>query len=359
MSVGVELVKAPTQSDIILATGKVYANYGCPEELVIGATKGGSFSVNMNLRAIECDGALGKVKGFVRKTEIIPKIKFNFLSLTYFNKKEISYINSLDSVAWTSKDWANTGGIYTAETTLYQHEDISAKITASVDNHGIHKAFASAIDLTEFDNLEVSADTDYICFAVYITTAEIAKLNPASLRFVLPCDVYGTLTNYFHYDIAYSSLVNGWNVFKVAKTAFTEVGTGDWSAITGVALHTEGTPTAEYDAYIDNIFLLQNISKSANVPINGGSFDLTQETTYRKIIERANIENEDYLDNIAWVGNTQDGKAVKIIIKNALSDENLSNEIAKQSEVLSEVSYMGHYLRGAMPTVPYEIHIYK
>lgn len=357
MSIGVETIIAPDQDDIILANGKVYANYGCPDETIIGATRGGSFNVKRTIKAIDFDGALGKVKGFVRKTEIIPSLKINFLSLRYLNKKEISYINSADAVAWASKDWDDTGGTYTAETTLFQHDDRSAKITASVTKHGIHKTFATAIDLTEFDNLETSTVADYICFAIYITTAEIAKLSPAILRFVLPCDVFGTLTNYYHYDVDHEDLVDGWNVFKVAKTAFTEVGTGDWSAITGVALHTEGTPTAEYDAYIDNVFLLHNITKSANVPVSGGAFDLTQETTYRKILERANIENGDYLENVAWIGNTQGGKAVKIIINNALSDENLSNEIAKQNEFVSEVTYTGHYLKGSMDIVPYELYI--
>lgn len=359
MSVGVELIKAPEQSDVILATGKLYANYGCPDVLELGATRGGTFSVDRVLKAIEFDGAMGKVKGFVRKTEIVPKLKFNTLALRYFNKKEISYINSLDSVAWASKDWANTGGTYTAESTLFQHEDMSAKITSNTDNYGIHKAFSSSVDLTEFDNAESSTVADYICFAIYITTAEIAKLNPASLRFVLSCDSFGTLTNYYYYDVAYGDLANGWNVFKVAKSAFTEVGTGDWSAITGVALHTEGSPTSEYDAYIDNVFLLQNISKSAMVPVNSGGYTLTQEATYRKIIENANIENENYLDNVAWVGNTHDGKAVKIIVKNALADENTSAAFEKQAEIANETNWTGHFLKGAMTTVPYEIHIYK
>ena len=357
MAIGVETITAPTQGDIILAAGKVYANYGCPDELEIGATRGGSFSVKRTIKPIDFDGAMGKVKGFVRKTEIIPSLKFNFLSLNYFNKKEISYINSLDADVWASKGWDNTGGTYAADTTYFLHEDMSAKLTAGTTKHGIHTTFTTAKNLTVFDNSEVSTTSDYICFGLYITTANIAALNPAKLRVIFPFNDFGTFTAYYYKEIAHTSLVDGWNVFKVAKSVFTATGSPSWASVKGVALAIEGTPTSSVTCYIDDIFLMQNISKSTLVPLNGGAFTLTQETTYRKVIERANIENNDYLDNIAWIGNTHNGKAVKIIVKNALSDENLSNEIAKQSEVVSEVTYTGHYLRGAMTTIPYEIYM--
>lgn len=56
-----------TVKNLILDAGIVYKNYGGAGEAVLGATMGGnSFSVEREIREIEVDGVLGKVKGLRR-----------------------------------------------------------------------------------------------------------------------------------------------------------------------------------------------------------------------------------------------------------------------------------------------------
>lgn len=85
MAVGVETVKAPAQSDIILAMGKIYANYTDGGGTEYGAINSGSFSVDREVRNIEVPGQLGRIKGLNRKTMIVPKLKLDALAVNYTN----------------------------------------------------------------------------------------------------------------------------------------------------------------------------------------------------------------------------------------------------------------------------------
>jgi hypothetical protein len=85
MSIGVEAVTAPAQSDIVLAMGKIYKDYTNAGGTEYGAVNGGTFSVKREIHNIEVAGQLGKIKGLNRKTEIIPSLKIDALAVNYTN----------------------------------------------------------------------------------------------------------------------------------------------------------------------------------------------------------------------------------------------------------------------------------
>lgn len=80
---------------------------------------------------------------------------------------------------------------------------------------------------------------------------------------------------------------------------------------------------------------------------------------YDKITENIAIVTDDYLTNVAFVGETQDGQDVVIIVKNALGDGNLELAIEDKNEAVPEIQFTGHYDTSALQTPPYEIRFPK
>jgi len=71
---------------IFLDAGAVYFNYGNANEILLGATRDGStFELDRTLREMEVDGALGRMKGFTRREEVLPQLVVNMLELTVDN----------------------------------------------------------------------------------------------------------------------------------------------------------------------------------------------------------------------------------------------------------------------------------
>lgn len=78
---------------------------------------------------------------------------------------------------------------------------------------------------------------------------------------------------------------------------------------------------------------------------------------YTKISGRSELKDEDYLDNLTWVGRLSgSGKPVIIVVKNALSTSGLSISFADKSEGLIPVTVTGHYTADDLDTPPFEIH---
>lgn len=69
-----------------LGAGAIYYNYGTANEVLVGATKGGSeFTNGLEIKEIEQDGTYGPVKGQKRKLKVAPVLKVNALELTNNN----------------------------------------------------------------------------------------------------------------------------------------------------------------------------------------------------------------------------------------------------------------------------------
>lgn len=90
----------------------------------------------------------------------------------------------------------------------------------------------------------------------------------------------------------------------------------------------------------------------------GTSATVTDMTTYKKINFRLNIEDSDYLSNIAFVGTLHSGKQGIIILENCLNDGNISWEHKENDEVVAEMQYTSHYLRTALTTPTIKIYQY-
>ena len=83
--------------------------------------------------------------------------------------------------------------------------------------------------------------------------------------------------------------------------------------------------------------------KTATLTKFYGGLKSTDQTTYEEITEKEDIESGDYIDNVAFVGVTKDGKPVVILVENALGDGNIEMALQDKEEVVSEVQYTGHY----------------
>lgn len=78
---------------------------------------------------------------------------------------------------------------------------------------------------------------------------------------------------------------------------------------------------------------------------------------YTKITAAPDIAEEDYLDNLTWVGRLSGSdKPVIIIVKNALSTNGLSLTMADKAEAVIPVTVTGHYDAANLDEVPFEIY---
>jgi hypothetical protein len=363
--VGVGDMTIPVINDIIQGEFKAYLNYGLPTQVLIGATNGGcKLDIERDIKQIPIDGVYGHMLDangvpLVRYTRLIGKLTLQQLYLKYFHRKRISDCEDDTYNTWESGDWSATGGTYAAETTIVLEGSQSAKCTADTTQYGIKEVFASSKDLTEFDNGEASTTSDYIGFGIYITTQDLTDLGSADIRVSLHCDADETETNLYYYDVAASALTaNQWVSFKVAKSSFTESGSGDWSAITGISFKLDAAPDAEVVFYVDAIDLIQSQTNSSIVGLNGGNFDYTDETTYRLIKPDIEITKYDYLENVTLVGQKMDGKMVKIVLKNCLNDGGIDTALEEKNEAINNTVFTSHYKQGAETTCPIELFEY-
>jgi len=359
MSKGVITPTVPSANDIALGEFKVYGNYEKPSEIELGATRGGcKIDIERSIKEITFDGAYGAIKGLRRYEKFNVKLTLNSLCLKYFNRAIISDCES-DGL-WESKAWLlASGGVYAAETSIVSEGDQSSKGTLTDSGDGIHEVFAASKDLTAFDNSEVSDTDDYIGFSIYISTQDLTDLSTADLRLTFHQDAEGTETNGWYYDVAASALTaDEWTAIKIAKSAFTELGTGDWSAITGVSLKLNAAPGAEVICYIDGICMLQDTALSTIVPVNGGGMSYTDEGDYREFTPNLEITDDEYYENIAIAGQKHDGKAFIIIMNNMLNDGNITLSLQEKDEVVNETVFIAHYKGSAPLTTPILIRDY-
>lgn len=359
MSKGLSNFEVPLPNDLALGECQVIGDYELPTQRIIGATNGGvKATLERSISEMKFDGAYGPIKGKRRYLKFISKIELQSLCLKYNLHDVISDMES--DGTWESQDWGQNGGTYTAETTLKVQGEQSAKCTADTVNYGIHEVFSSSKDLTEFSNGETSGTGDKIGFSIYIATQDITDLNSGNIEIAFHMDAEGTETNLYKYDVAAASLSNGWNHITALKSAFTEVGTGDWSAVTGVSFKLDTAPSAEVIFYADCIYLIQtnSVLRSSLFPVDGGGMGVTDETTYYEYTPDLSINRNDYYNNIAIVGQKQDGKAWILIFYECLNDGAISLAINEKNEVIGPTTFTSHFKKGTKTTIPFKIRDY-
>lgn len=83
----------------------------------------------------------------------------------------------------------------------------------------------------------------------------------------------------------------------------------------------------------------------------------TAPTGYTKISGKPDFEDEDYQDNITWVGTLKGSdKPVIIVLKNALSTNGLSLTVADKGEAVIPITLTGHYDSMDTDAPPFEIY---
>jgi hypothetical protein len=363
---GISDIYVPTTGEILLAEYTLYGNYGLPTQFLLGfINESFKLTITREFHNIKVYGAFCNVLDpdgipLFRYDRLVPMLTIESLALRYINNDIITGAEPTDN--FESGNWAGGDGTYSDETTLYQTGTQSAKLTGDADGEGIHEVFATAKDFENFSNGIAGSTADKICWGIYITTAELAKLD-TGLKLKIHCDAEGTETNYYYYDIAKASLTaDAWTNFTIARSDFTSAGGGaeDWGAVTGISLTFDGAPSAEASAYIDSVSLLQDSTDSSIVGGNiGGKYAYTDEGDYKQFTPKLTIADSEYLDNIGLVGQFHDGKRLDIILENCIDDGSINIAIQEKTEVVYSAQFTGHYKRETPHVVPIEFRHYK
>lgn len=127
---------------------------------------------------------------------------------------------------------------------------------------------------------------------------------------------------------------------------------GAMVAVKGLKVKTGETAEME----INFLELTKEIIKSAVVGAEGTSAD----DNYDLIESKADIEEGDYLENIAFVGKTLAGKNIIVIMDNALCTSGLESEGANKEAGVGTYTFACHAdLDSELDTLPYHIYYPK
>lgn len=107
---------------------------------------------------------------------------------------------------------------------------------------------------------------------------------------------------------------------------------------------------------INFIELTKDIIKASTIGADGTSED----TNFDVIVSKANIEEGDYFDNIAFVGKTLEGKNVIAILENALCTSGFEQEGKNKEGAIGKYTFESHAdLTGDLDTLPWKIYYPK
>lgn len=123
-------------------------------------------------------------------------------------------------------------------------------------------------------------------------------------------------------------------------------------AAKGLSVKTGETATME----INFIELTEDIIKSATLGQAGTSDD----TNYNVIVPKADIQEGDYWENIAFVGKTLDGENIIAILENALCTSGFEQEGKNKEGAVGKYTFECHAeLTGDLDKLPWKIYYPK
>lgn len=127
---------------------------------------------------------------------------------------------------------------------------------------------------------------------------------------------------------------------------------GAMVAVKGLKVKTGETAEME----INFLEITKDIIKSAIIGVDGTSKD----TNYDLIESKADVEDGDYLQNIAFVGKTLGGKNIIVIMDNALCTSGLESNGENKKEGVGTYTFACHAdLDSDLDTLPYHIYYPK
>lgn len=107
---------------------------------------------------------------------------------------------------------------------------------------------------------------------------------------------------------------------------------------------------------INFIELTEDIIKASTI----GKVGTSEDTNYSAIVSKADIEEGDYWENIAFVGKTLDGKNIIAILENALCTSGFEQEGKNKEGAVGKYTFESHAeLTSDLDTLPWKIYYPK
>lgn len=107
---------------------------------------------------------------------------------------------------------------------------------------------------------------------------------------------------------------------------------------------------------INFIELTEDIIKASTI----GKAGTSEDTNYSAIVSKADIEEGDYWENIAFVGKTLDGKNIIAILENALCTSGFEQEGKNKEGAVGKYTFETHAeLNSDLDTLPWKIYYPK
>ena len=120
----------------------------------------------------------------------------------------------------------------------------------------------------------------------------------------------------------------------------------------GLSVKTGEAATME----INFIELTEDIIKASTI----GKAGTSEDTNYSAIVSKADIEEGDYWENIAFVGKTLDGKNIIAILENALCTSGFEQEGKNKEGAVGKYTFESHAdLTSDLDTLPWKIYYPK
>lgn len=127
-------------------------------------------------------------------------------------------------------------------------------------------------------------------------------------------------------------------------------------AVDGVMGRAKGMELIDgWEVYI-KATLLEITAESLALSLGAADLTTSTDTGYQSIKGRDDVKNEDYIENIAWIGNLSGSqKPVVLIIKNPLSLDGIVLTPQDKNEAKLPITAYGHYTTDDLETPPFEI----
>ena len=126
--------------------------------------------------------------------------------------------------------------------------------------------------------------------------------------------------------------------------------------VDGVAGKAQGLEIIDSWEVSQNMNLLETTEESIKLALGAADIDTTSNGTYNIIKGRSYFVDDDYLDNLTYIGTiTGSNTPVIIQIYNALSTDGLDIKTEDKKEAVLSITVYGHYVEDDLDSPPYAI----
>lgn len=174
-------------------------------------------------------------------------------------------------------------------------------------------------------------------------------------------ELLGAGAIYFNYDtddeIAIGATKGG-STFNVEREYYESEQDGAFGPVKGDKVKISVIPTLTINAMELMPSNVEKFYAGMEETRNGGG-DGENGKDYIELRERLVIEDTDYLENVAFVGETKDKKEVVIILENPLGDGETDWAMEPKENVVPEVQFTAHFDRDTPHKIPYTMRFPK